>query len=267
MGDFANNPMGMIPIRNMISKRLNGAYVVNAMLAKTDLMDQLGEFFQLMDKEVDSFAEYVRADKNLTNGFNAIGYSQGNLIIRGYIEKYNNPPVFNWVSLHGPLAGVSGFPQCSYEFFLCKMFDEYLIGNLVYTSLAQDILAQANYYRDPTKTKEYTESCKFLPEINNERNANSTLTSNFDKVEKILLIKALEDTMVFPNESEWFGFYKDGSTTELLSFNQTTWYEQNLFGLKTLNEAGKIDFATTPGNHLKISNDQLLAIVDKYFTN
>jgi len=71
------------------------------------------------------------------------------LIIRGYIEKYNNPPVFNFVSLHGPLAGVAGFPQCPYDWFICHLFDEYLIGSLVYTRAAQGILAQANYFRDP----------------------------------------------------------------------------------------------------------------------
>jgi hypothetical protein len=52
--------------------------------------------------------QQVTADANLKNGFNAVGYSQGNLVIRGYVERYNDPPVHNFISMHGILFGVSG---------------------------------------------------------------------------------------------------------------------------------------------------------------
>lgn len=55
--------------------------------------------------QVDAFAEVVRADANLSQGFNAIGYSQGNLIIRAYVERYNKPPVKSFISFHGPMMG------------------------------------------------------------------------------------------------------------------------------------------------------------------
>ena len=47
----------------------------------------------------------MKSDPKLKDGFNAIGYSQGNLIIRGYIHKYNSPPVKNFISMHGPMMG------------------------------------------------------------------------------------------------------------------------------------------------------------------
>lgn len=34
--------------------------------------------------------------------------------------------------------------------------------------------------------------------------------------------------------------------------NETNWYKKDLFGLKGLDQAGKIDFMTTPGDHLRI---------------
>jgi hypothetical protein len=37
---------------------------------------------------VDVFAAKIRADPKLANGFNAVGFSQGNSLIRGYIQKY-----------------------------------------------------------------------------------------------------------------------------------------------------------------------------------
>ncbi len=51
------------------------------------ITDMMGSFIQTMDMEVDSFAAAVKADPKLAGGFNAIGYSQGALTIRGYIEK------------------------------------------------------------------------------------------------------------------------------------------------------------------------------------
>ena len=39
-------------------------------------------------KSVDVFAAKIRADPKLANGFNAVGFSQGNSLIRGYIQKY-----------------------------------------------------------------------------------------------------------------------------------------------------------------------------------
>merc|ERR1712159_499658 len=64
-----------------------------------------------MDKSVDVFAKKIRADPNLKNGFNAIGFSQGNSLIRGYIQKYNDPPINYALHVHGTVSGVAGFPS------------------------------------------------------------------------------------------------------------------------------------------------------------
>jgi palmitoyl-protein thioesterase len=44
-----------------------------------------------MDDSVDAL--HVAADSNLQKGFHAIGFSQGNNIIRGYIARVNSPAV------------------------------------------------------------------------------------------------------------------------------------------------------------------------------
>jgi hypothetical protein len=50
----------------------------------------------------------------------------------------------------------------------------------------------------------------FMPDINNEKGSNATYSSNLAGLEKMVLVKALGDTVVVPNESEWFAFYKVG---------------------------------------------------------
>jgi len=39
----------------------------------------------------------------------AVQASQGALILRGYVERFDAPRVATFVSIHGPLAGVAGF--------------------------------------------------------------------------------------------------------------------------------------------------------------
>ena len=77
------------------------------------IKDTIAGFLTNMDDSVDIFAEKVRADPKLANGFNAFGLSQGNNLIRGYIQKYNDPPVNTFMSICGINAGVGAFPSCS----------------------------------------------------------------------------------------------------------------------------------------------------------
>jgi len=277
MGDYATNPMGMVKIQKMIGEWAN-SYVHSVelcskptTLANCSKEDQSNGFFMTMDDQVDQFARVVRADANLRNGFNAIGLSQGNTVIRGYIHKYNDPPVKSFVSMHGVMMGVAGLPQCPMNVTglgaICRSVD-WLVGHFgVYTEFVQKRLAQANYYRDPTDLKTYRKDAHFLPYINNEvpGHQNSSYTQNFKSLEKLVLVMAEDDSMVHPKESEHFGYFKDGSDKELISMKSAPWYTEDWFGLRSLDEAQKIDFYSTPGNHLRFTMDFLQKMVTKYF--
>jgi palmitoyl-protein thioesterase len=139
MGDAADNA-GMVSMRKAISQRLGGAYVLNVALGASAAADSRNSIFLNMDLQVEAFAMQVRKDYRLAHGFNAIGYSQGNLVIRGYVERYNQPPVHSFVSMHGPLAGVGGFPNCNLSVALCRTIERSL-GSLAYTASIQVRLA------------------------------------------------------------------------------------------------------------------------------
>lgn len=73
--------------------------------------------------QVADFAKVVKADSKLAGGFNAVGLSQGGLIVRGYIEAVNNPPVYNFVSICGVQGGEF---QCPLEVaLLCDILNFY----------------------------------------------------------------------------------------------------------------------------------------------
>eukprot|EP00438_Fugacium_kawagutii_P027238 Skav214331 [mRNA] locus=scaffold86:239561:241835:+ [translate_table: standard] len=276
MGDFGNlarvnskcnNPMGMVPLRKLIAQTAN-AYVHSVelcsdptKLSDCDTQDQSNGFFMTMDVQVDQFARVVRADPKLAKGFNAVGFSQGNTVIRGYIHKYNNPPVKTFLSMHGVLMGVNGLPQCPMSVpgvgALCRAVDAIVSHAGVYSSFVQNRLAQANYYRDAENLVDYRTHGHFLPYINNEvqGHQNSTYKHNFQSLEKLVLVMAEDDTMVHPKESEHFGYFKDGSRTELVAMRDAPWYTEDWFGLKSLDQAKKIEFHSTPGNHLRFKKD------------
>jgi palmitoyl-protein thioesterase len=265
MGDFAKDPLGMVPLAKAISEYLDGTYVLNVQIGPNFVADILNGFLMNLDDQVDYFAGVVKADENLVNGFNAIGYSQGNLIIRGYIERYNDPPVRNFISMHGPMSGVAGLPGCSVDHEFCLKLDE-LIGKFVYVPFVQKHLAQANYYRDPENIDKYLANDKFLADINNERDSkDSSYSTHWSSLNSLCLVKALGDTVVIPNDSEWFQFYEDGGYDSIWQFDNTPWYVGDSFGLKTLNEKGNIYFNTTDGDHLDFSQDFLLTLVGLYF--
>ena len=88
------------------------SYSVCVPSADSWLRDTLSGFLMNMDANVEAFAAAVQADENLASGFNAVGFSQGNSIIRGYIQKYNDPPVLSFLSVHGTVSGVTSLPNC-----------------------------------------------------------------------------------------------------------------------------------------------------------
>jgi len=264
MGDSCFNG-GMMDITKAAGAHL-GVYSVCIPGGDNVIADTLSGFLTNMDKNVDIFAAKVQADANLKDGFDAFGLSQGNSIIRGYIERYNSPPVRNYLSIHGTVMGVSSFPNCDPSFSLCAAFAE-ILGDLAFNPLMQGILFQANYFRDPlllnsTGYQTYSQ----LAQWNNEGlQINATYTRNWASLNNLAMIRALGDTMVFPNIGEWWGEFVPGQYKETWNITQTNLFENDSFGLKQLYQANRITFNATAGNHLEFTEDQLYWWIDHYF--
>jgi len=71
--------------------------------------------------------------------------------------------------------------------------------------------------------------------------------------------------MVVPRESAHFGFYAAGQDKEVVPMNETKIYTEDYIGLKTLDEAGKIAFLVSEGDHLQFSIQWLIDnVIDVY---
>eukprot|EP01059_Diplonema_ambulator_P027495 TRINITY_DN456_c0_g2_i1.p1 TRINITY_DN456_c0_g2~~TRINITY_DN456_c0_g2_i1.p1 ORF type:complete len:330 (+),score=81.96 TRINITY_DN456_c0_g2_i1:47-991(+) len=247
-----------------------GSYAVCIPGAPNEPEDTLSGFFVTMNRNVEIFAKKVREDPQLANGFNAAGFSQGNSVIRGYIHMYNDPPVKTFLSVHGTVMGVSGFPECNpaHRFFgpVCDILDD-VLGEAAYFEETQDLLFQANYYRDPMRfgDHQYRKNSQIAFWNGEGLTVNQTYKDNFVKVDRFAMIKAMKDTVVYPNEGEWWGSFAPHTYHTTLTMNETEMYQKDLFGLKTVNEAGKIVFNHTDKNHLDFTEAQLQWWVQNYF--
>jgi palmitoyl-protein thioesterase len=269
MGDSCFN-RGMESVTEEAGAEM-GVYSVCIPTGDTRLSDTINGFFLDMDSSVDVFAEKVRADPNLANGFNAFGLSQGNNLIRGYIAKYNDPPVYTFMSICGINAGVGAFPNCSPQSptigSACEALTE-VLSTFAYTQAAQNILFQADYFRDPSKTN--TTAYKSLSQLaawENEGDfVNTTFNDNFAITEQYVWVLGTEDTVVWPREGEWWGTMDPNDPwNTILPMNQTRWYIEDSFGLRTADEAGKNNWESFDGQHIDFTTEELMYWLDTYF--
>jgi palmitoyl-protein thioesterase len=285
MGDSCYNS-GMQDIVAHTGELLNGVYSTCVPIGATQHEDTTNGYFLNMDAHVDIFAQTVQADPLLKNGFQGIGFSQGNNVIRGYIAKYNNPPVHTFLSINGVNAGTGAVPYCKPTIFtddeqqqqqqqlglglglggMCDLLMEQA-SRRAYTEWAQEHSFQANYWRDPRPVeKEAYQTFSQLAQWNNEGLVfNQTIKDNWSKTSKFVWVLALQDSMIWPKEGEHWGAPDPNDPfNHILRMNQTEWYQKDLFGLKTAQEAGKNAFETFDGDHLQFTMEDFHKWVETY---
>jgi palmitoyl-protein thioesterase len=254
-----------------------GTYSTCIPTGDNKIEDTINGFLLNLDKSIDVFAAKVRNDTNLKDGFNVFALSQGNLIIRGYIEKYNSPPVKTFVSGWGPVLGVAGFPQCPpgnpILGPICSAIAE-VLGDLAYEKVIQDVLFQAAMYRDPLKvnTTQYKEN-SMLADLDNRGTMNhSSYNSNFEITNRWVMIRGLKDTMVWPNEGEWWYLPSEdpddwNKNQDVEPMNKTSLYKTDAFGLKTVDRAGKLFYESVDGNHMQFTMPEFYQWCDKWLSH
>jgi hypothetical protein len=85
MGDSCFNP-GFSQLTNLVAGRTaKEAFCVGA--GGDPMTDAVYSFTKTMDEQVEHFANKVKTNPSLAIGFNAIGLSQGNLIVRAYSKN------------------------------------------------------------------------------------------------------------------------------------------------------------------------------------
>lgn len=269
MGDTCCFPFSMGKIMKLVEAHVSGIYIQSIEIGDSIEQDEINGFLKNANDQIDMVCKNLSSNQQLKQGFNVIGFSQGGQFLRALVQRCPNISVHNLISVGGQHQGVFGFPRCpGNNSVLCDEVRKLLnIG--AYVSEVQKILVQAEYWHDPFNEDEYRQKCVFLPDINQENNVNPDYKARLSQLTNLVLVKFLEDTMVQPKESEWFGFYKPKQDKETYTLFESDLYNKDLLGLKQLHDAGRLHFLGAPFDHLQFTEtwfiDNLLPFINVQF--
>jgi palmitoyl-protein thioesterase len=257
---------GLISVASLAESINPGTYVHLIRLADDGSGDRSATFFGNVTQQIELVCAQIAADPILRTApaINALGFSQGGQLLRGYIERCNAPPVHNLVTFGSQHNGISEFESCKLTDWICNGA-EALLRSGRWTSFAQSRVVPAQYFRDPRELDQYLEHSNFLADINNEREVkNATYKKNLSSLNKFAMFMFEEDTVAVPKESSLFSEV-NVTTGEVTALQERTIYKEDWLGLKQLDEQGKLEFKTVPGQHMNLSEKVLRKAFEEYF--
>lgn len=239
-------------------------------LADSSTGDRQASFLGNLTEQVDTVCEQLRSEPivGTAPAINALGFSQGGQFLRAYVERCNNPPVRNLVTVGSQHNGISEFQECMSMDLICKGAEALLHAGL-WSGFVQGRFIPAQYFRDPKDEEslgKYLESSNFLADINNEREGErkESYAENLKKLNRFAMLMFEQDSIAHPKESAWFAEV-NSTTGEVTPLHERDIYKEDWLGLKELDEAGKLDFMAFPGDHLQMSDEQLVTLFKDYF--
>jgi palmitoyl-protein thioesterase len=151
MGDSYNSKNSMLKVIQYINEVVPGTFVHSISTALDNPVDSSADakssYFGNFNDQIDHVCRQLKSITELADGFNAIGFSQGGLGLRGYVEKCNSPRVLKLVTIGTPHAGVADIPRCdSFSNFWCSLMRK-AVSKGVYWDDIQRAIIQAQYYR------------------------------------------------------------------------------------------------------------------------
>jgi len=247
-----------------------GTFTYSIRLADAPDDDRKATFWGNTTEQIAKVCEDISAIPELSQApaIDALGFSQGGLFLRAYVERCNKPPVRSLITFGTPHNGIADYKACEDGDWLCKGAMALLHTN-TWAAWVQARLVPAQYYRDvnpetDSASDNYLQYSNLLADINNERAVkNATYRDNIASLEKLVMYKFDEDKTVVPPESEWFAEV-NGTTLEVYPLKDRKIYQEDWLGLKKLDEKGGLVFRTAPGPHMHITKELLEEAFKKY---
>ncbi|KAM4701440.1 palmitoyl-protein thioesterase 1 [Discoglossus pictus] len=255
MGDSCCNPLSMGYIKKVVEQQIPGIYVLSLEIGNNIVEDMENSFFLNVNNQVATVCAQLAADPKLQQGYNSMGFSQGGQFLRAVAQRCPSPPMKTLISFGGQHQGVYGVPRCPGEgSHICDWIRK-VLNNEAYTKFVQERLVQAEYWHDPLNEDAYRKGSIFLADINQERGINESYKHNLQALDKFVMVKFLNDTMVDPADSEWFGFYRPGQSKEMMTLQESSLYTEDRLGLREMDKAGKLIFLGVEGEHLQFKEE------------
>lgn len=200
-----------------------------------------------LQTQVEGIASRIRATiaaepDAFSEGYDFVGHSLGGLTLRAVVEEMDDHDVHTLVSL----AGVQMGGYClEYPCPPLNLTKE--VVRQLYTPEYQ-ANSFANTYHDINNTA-FLQGNVFLPVYNGllDDEDNQRRKSNFARLKHAVFTGSDDDGIVSPPGSELFDYYRDGDVSTIVPMKEQTVYTQDTFGLRTLDEDGRLSVIKVPG--------------------
>ncbi|KAG5674500.1 hypothetical protein PVAND_004462 [Polypedilum vanderplanki] len=214
-------------------------------------------------EQIEIACKSIKNDTKFHNGYNAIGLSQGALLLRGLAQTCPFPKMKNFISFGGPQQGIyQANPQTIK--IMCTTI-HYQLNALIYSRPSQYLLTPASYWHDLNPNR-YQKGSTFLAIINNEKDTIITdYAENLKALERFVMVKYESDEAIIPNESTFFGYWSEQKT--LIRLEESELYKRDKLGLKAMNENGQLVFLVSPGGHLELNEEWFVDNILQYLIN
>ena len=251
-------------VAKFLESRL-GVFVHSIATGEGELRDVASSFFGNVNEQVAGICEGLRALRSeLSGGFHMVGFSQGGQFLRAVVQRCGHElpgPVHTLVTLGGQHQGVSNSPVCARAAGgaaqqACAAVQAALAVG-AYSPYVREHIVQAQYFKDPSYYDTYLERNVFLPDINNEREGerNPLYKKNLSSLERLVLLKFEDDSVVEPAESSLFGFWETdedeekgegrrrsrGEARKIVPLCESRLYREDWLGLRALDERNGAD--------------------------
>ncbi|KAK9480423.1 Alpha/Beta hydrolase protein [Lipomyces japonicus] len=254
---------GMTRVSEIIKDIYPGIFIHSVYVNPDSEKDSKQSLFGKLDDQLAYVCDQLASIPELSSGFDGVGFSQGGLFLRAYVERCNSPPVGKLLTFGSPHNGVFDFPPCDKRDFICRRRNAALKYQ-AYSYYAQDSVTVAQYYRDTERFEEYLERSAFLADVNNEREVkNETYKANLASLEQLVMYLFLKDETVVPKESAWFANV-DNKSGSLTMLENRELYKQDWLGLRELGESGRTHFRTIEGRHMSITDVAVIEFATQY---
>jgi palmitoyl-protein thioesterase len=248
-----------------------GTFVYYIRLDESADSDKTATFVGNLTEQIAQVCEDLASHPILSTApaINALGFSQGGQFLRGYVERCNHPPVANLVTFGSQHNGIAKYQTCGSTDWVCKGWVELLKGK-TWSNYVQSHLVPAQYFRSTDEStgepaEDYLEYSNFLADVNNERALkNKTYAENLASLDKFAMYIFDEDETVIPKESAWFA-QTNLSSGEVTGLRDRRIYKEDWIGLKALDKKGGLDFKTTKGGHMALTDKVLVEVFETYF--
>ena len=267
LGDNFENP-GLQDLADLLNETIPETVVHLIHLADTGASDRSATFFGNVTEQIAHVCEQLANEPKLRNApaINAIGFSQGGQLLRGYVERCNDPPVYNLVTFGSQHNGIQEFEGCSGPSdWTCHTANALLHWGQ-WTDYVQSRLVPAQYFRDPEQLDQYLNHSNYLADINNERPLkNVTYADNIASLNKFVMYVFENDTRVIPMETGWFSEV-NRTSEKVTPLKERDIYKEDWLGLKKLDEKGGLIFDGLKGDHMRLEEEELKKAFKEYFS-